>query len=85
LRRDGQEDWLRTYQRILAEAVVEAPSIEVLWDRYRRSVLYGWLAATTTATMGSKWQPIEVGRLGMARATTTCADLDTVEAIRAAL
>ena len=44
--------------------------------------LYAWVAATTTASMGSKWQPIEVGMLGMTRATDTCADLETVEAFR---
>ena len=50
--------------------------------RYRRRVLYAWVAATTTASMGSKWQPIEVGMTGMTRATDTCADLDTVGAFR---
>ena len=48
-------------------------------------VLYAWVAATTTASMGSKWQPVEVGRMGMTRATEACADLETVEAFRDAL
>jgi len=85
LREEGQEEWLGRYRRVLVEAEVDAPSAEVLWNRYRMGVLYAWVAATTTASMGSKWQPIEVGMTGMTRATDACADLETVEAIRAAL
>jgi len=85
LRRAEQEGWLRRYHEVLVEAGVDAAPFEVLWDRYRRTVLYAWVAATTTASMGSRWQPLEVGMLGMTRATDTCADLGTVEAIRDAL
>jgi hypothetical protein len=35
--------------------------------------------------MGDKWQSIEVGRLGTTRSTQTCADLDTLGALREAL
>jgi hypothetical protein len=82
VRREEQEGWLARYHQILVEAGVDTPSLETLWDRYRRSVLYAWVAATTTASMGSKWQPIEVGMMGMRRATDTCADLDTLGALR---
>lgn len=85
LRRDQEQGWLRSYREVLAEAGVDAPSYEQLWERYRIHVIYAWVAATTTAGMGSKWQPIEVGRLGMTRATDACSDLDTVEAIREAI
>ncbi|MDG2029141.1 MAG: phosphotransferase [Acidimicrobiales bacterium] len=85
LRREGQEDWLRTYQRVLAESGVDAPEFDDLWIAYRRTVLYGWVAATTTAGMGDMWQPIEVGMAGMTTATQTCADLDTLGAILEAL
>ena len=84
-RRAGQEDWIRAYHHALVDAGVDAPSFDELWVRYRRTVLYAWVAATTTASMGSKWQPIEVGMTGMTRATDTCADLDTVGALREAL
>ena len=67
---------------MLVDAGVEAPPFEVLWDRYRCCVLYAWVAAATTASMGSRWQPIEVGMLGMTRATDACADLDTLGALR---
>lgn len=85
LRRREQEGWIRGYRKVLVENGVDAPEFDVLWERYRRSVLYAWVAATTTASMGSKWQPIEVGMLGMTRSTEACADLDTVGAFRTAL
>lgn len=85
LRRREQERLLRTYHQVLADAGVDVPDVDVLWERYRLGVLYAWVAATTTAAMGSAWQPIEVGMLGMTRATETCADLETVEAFREAL
>jgi hypothetical protein len=85
MRRRSQEDWIRSYQQVLVDAGIDAPSVDVLWTRYRRSVIYAWIAATTTASMGSSWQPIQVGMLGMHRSTATCADLETVEALREAL
>jgi hypothetical protein len=85
IRRSEEERWLRAYHRILVDAGVDAPAFEVLWQRYRLNVIYAWVAATTTASMGSRWQPVEVGRLGMTRATETCADLETVEAFRDAM
>ena len=85
LRREHQDRWLRRYHEVLVEAGADAPSFETLWLRFRRTVLYAWIAATTTAAMGSKWQPLEVGMLGMTRATDTCADVGTVDALRDAL
>jgi hypothetical protein len=85
VRREHQDRWLRRYHEVLVESGVDAPSFETLWMRFRRTVLYAWIAATTTASMGSKWQPVEVGMLGMTRATDTCADVGTVEALREAL
>ena len=85
LRRAEQEGWLRSYRQGLVDAGVDAPALESLWRRYRRAVLYGWVAATTTAAMGDRWQPSEVGMSAMRRATQACADLETVEAFREAL
>jgi hypothetical protein len=82
LRRAQQDGWLRRYHEVLVESGVDAPTLEVLWGRFRRCVLYAWIAATTTASMGSKWQPVEVSMLGMQRATQACADLDTLGALR---
>jgi len=85
LRRSEQEGWLRAYRAGLVAAGVDAPAHETLWRRYRRAVLYGWVAATTTAAMGDRWQPREVGLRAMRVSTQCCADLETVEAIREAL
>lgn len=85
LRREHEAAWLATYRQVLLGAGVDTPPVGVLFDRYRRCVLYAWIAATTTAAMGSRWQPIEVGLAGMARATAACADLDTLGAFRDAL
>ncbi len=82
VRRAEQDAWLRAYRDVLVDEGVDAAAADVLWDRYRRGVLYAWVAATTTASMGSRWQPIEIGMLGMERATQTCADVGTVEAFR---
>jgi len=70
---------------VLVDTGVDAPAFDLLWDRYRRCVLYAWIAAATTLAMGSRWQPVEVGVLGTTRATQTCADLDTVGAFREVL
>ena len=40
------------------------PRSRRLWRRYRRAVLYGWVAATTTAAMGDRWQPHRGGNVG---------------------
>lgn len=85
LRRAQQESWLRMYRQTLIDSGVDAPTYHDLWERFRLHVIYAWSAATSTAAMGSKWQPIEVGMLGMQRATATCGDLETVEAFRARL
>jgi aminoglycoside phosphotransferase (APT) family kinase protein len=85
LRRAEQQGWLRRYRQGLADAGVDAPALETLWQRYRRAVLYGWVAATTTAAMGDRWQPAAVGMKAMRVATQACADLETVEAFREAL
>jgi hypothetical protein len=85
LRRAHEAEWLRAYRQVLVDQGVDAPSFDDLWLRYRQTVLYAWVAAATTAAMGSRWQPIEVGIKGTTTATETCADLDTLEAIRSAL
>jgi len=82
VRRANEQGWLAAYRQVLVDGGVEAPSASDLRDRYRRCVLYAWIAAATTLAMGSRWQPVEVGRLGTERATQTCADLDTVGAFR---
>ncbi len=85
LRRAEQEGWLARYRHGLVDAGVDAPPLERLWQGYRRAVLYGWVAATTTAAMGDRWQPLRVSMKAMRVATQACADLETVEAFQEAL
>jgi hypothetical protein len=47
-------------------------------EQYRLFSVYSWIAATSTAAMGSKWQPIEIARPAMIRATESVEDLDAV-------
>jgi thiamine kinase-like enzyme len=47
-------------------------------EQYRLFSVYSWIAATSTAAMGSKWQPIEIGHAAMVRTTEAINDLDAV-------
>ncbi len=83
-RREG-ERWVRKYHQMLVDAGVTSDSFDALWNRYRMALLYAFVSSATTAAVGNRWQPIEVGLRGMTNATEACADLETVEAIREAL
>jgi Phosphotransferase enzyme family len=85
VRRAEQEGWMRAYHQGLVAGGVDAPALDVLWKRLRLAVLYGWVAATTTAAVGDRWQPIEVGMRATRGATQACAELETLEAFREAL
>jgi Ser/Thr protein kinase RdoA (MazF antagonist) len=85
VRRAEQDGWLRAYRQGLIDGGVDAPALEVLERRLRLGVLYGWVAATATAAVGDRWQPLEVGMTAMRSATQTCAELETLEAFRDAL
>jgi aminoglycoside phosphotransferase (APT) family kinase protein len=47
-------------------------------DQYRLFSVYSWIAATSTAAMGSQWQPIEIARPAMIRTTEAIDDLDAI-------
>lgn len=85
IRRAEQDGWMRAYRQGLLDGGVDAPALDVLWRRLRLAVLYGWVAATATAAVGDRWQPIEVGMTAMRGATQACAELETLEAFREAL
>ena len=86
VRRAEGDRWLADYHRGLVEAgVTDAPSLRTLQLRLRWAVLYGWVAATTTAAVGDRWQPLEIGMAAMRRSTEACDDLGTLDAIRDAL
>ena len=85
LRREREHERLGLDRQRLARGGVPAPDPDELFQRYRMAVLYGWVAATTTAAVGDRWQPLEVGMKAMRRSTRTCDELATVEAFREVL
>ncbi len=47
-------------------------------DQYRLFSVYPWIAAVSTAAVGSQWQPIEIARAAMTLTTTAIEDLGAV-------
>ena len=47
-------------------------------EQYRLFSVYSWIAAASTAAMGSQWQPIEVSLAAMVSTTQAIEDLDAV-------
>ncbi|BBY79141.1 phosphotransferase [Mycolicibacterium pulveris] len=47
-------------------------------EQYRLFSVYSWIAAASTAAMGSRWQPIDVSRAAMVSTTQAIEDLDAV-------
>jgi hypothetical protein len=56
VRRAHEREWLARYREVLAEEGVTLGE-PAAWDGYRLFAIYSWLAATSTAAMGSLWQP----------------------------
>lgn len=69
--------------RLAAQGIAYDP--DVAWDEHRVHAVYSWVAAVTTAGMGSKWQPIEIGMAASRRTTAACARLDSIGALEARL
>jgi aminoglycoside phosphotransferase (APT) family kinase protein len=84
IRREHERAWLERYRSALAEGGV-ALGAEAAWDGYRLFALYSWLAATSTAAMGSLWQPEHVGLGGTERATASIDELDCLGFLRSRL
>jgi hypothetical protein len=76
VREANERGLVERYCGSLAAADIELDVSEA-WDQYRLFAVYSWVAATATAGMGSKWQPIEVGVSGTKRTTAACAHLDS--------
>jgi phosphotransferase family enzyme len=75
--REGIErELVARYCALLAGAGIDVDPDDT-WDQYRLFAVYSWVAATATAGMGSKWQPIDVGISATRRATAACAHLDS--------
>jgi thiamine kinase-like enzyme len=77
VRRTEQDALLSRYRTTLESngATLDAGTAG---EQYRLFSVYSWIAATSTAAMGSKWQPIEIARPAMIRTTEAIDDLDAV-------
>ncbi len=78
VRAAGEKDWLTRYCARLGAAGLQF-AFDDAWRQYRLFAVYSWVAATATAGMGSKWQPLHIGLEGTERATAACAALGSVE------
>ncbi len=78
VRRAEQDALISRYRAGLAEGGVHLDE-SVAQEQYRLFSIYSWIAATTTAAMGSKWQPIEIGRRATERSTQAIIDLDVLD------
>jgi hypothetical protein len=81
LRRAEEDALVARYRARLAGAGV-ALDERTARDQYRLFSVYAWIAAATTAAMGSKWQPVEVGRRATERSTQAIIDLDVLGLLR---
>jgi hypothetical protein len=80
VREANERDWIDRYcARLAAEGVELHP--DDAWTQYRLFAVYSWVCATSTAGMGSKWQPLHIGLGGTRRATAACDHLGCVELI----
>ena len=77
MRRAEQAALLSRYRSSLESYGVALDS-RTAEEQYRLFSVYSWIAATSTAAMGSRWQPIEVGRAAMVRTTEAVDDLDAL-------
>ena len=66
------------YCALLGEAGIDLDT-EIAWEQYRLFAVYSWVSATSTAGMGSKWQPLHIGLGGTKRATAACDQLGCVD------
>lgn len=73
-----EREWLRRYCTVLGEADITLTEDDA-WQQYRLFAVYSWVAATSTAGMASKWQPLHIGLAGTKRATDACQQLQSVE------
>jgi aminoglycoside phosphotransferase (APT) family kinase protein len=76
-RRAEEESLLARYRTGLAERGVELDE-HTAQEQYRLFSVYSWIAAASTAAMGSRWQPIDVCRNALISTTQAIADLDAV-------
>jgi aminoglycoside phosphotransferase (APT) family kinase protein len=76
-RRKEEEALLGRYLSRLADHGVMLAE-ETAHEQYRLLSVYSWIAAASTAAMGSQWQPIDVCRAALISTTKAIEDLDAV-------
>jgi hypothetical protein len=64
---------------------VPAPTFDAAREQYRLFALYGWLAATFTATAGGSLQVREISLAVLRRTTRAIVDLESVCAMERGL
>jgi hypothetical protein len=76
-RRAEQDSLLARYRATLAANgwTLDAGTAS---DQYRLFSIYSWIAAVSTAAMGTQWQPVEVTRPALVSTTAAIEDLDVV-------
>jgi hypothetical protein len=81
VRREEEDALLARYRRALSSHGIDLePALQR--EQYRLFAVYSWISATTTAAMGSRWQPAEVARVAMERTTQAVIDLDVLGLLR---
>ncbi len=78
VRARNEQGWIERYCELLGEAGIDI-IVDDAWQQYRLFAMYSWVSATSTAGMGSKWQPLHIGLGGTRRATAACTHLQCVE------
>jgi aminoglycoside phosphotransferase (APT) family kinase protein len=76
-RRAEEDSLLARYRAGLADKGV-ALDDHTAHEQYRLFSVYAWIAAASTAAMGSQWQPIDVSRAAMISTTQAIEDLDAI-------
>jgi hypothetical protein len=84
VRRAHEHEWIASYRDTLAANGVRLEE-SAAWEQYRLFAVYAWSSATSTAGVGSRWQPEEYGRHGMEAATAAVDDLDSVALLESLL
>jgi hypothetical protein len=77
VRRETEDALLTRYLTALAAHgwALDEPTAH---DQYRLFSIYSWIAAVSTAAMGTQWQPVEVTRPALLSTTAAIEDLDVV-------
>ncbi len=81
VRRSEEGALLGRYRARLAEHGVDLDA-SVAHEQYRLFSIYSWISATTTAAMGSRWQPAEVGYRATERTTQAIIDLEVLDLLQ---